>query len=116
MKIVLVDLGAPDGRDLAGSLRDVGHVVRVASGAADAGLPWTDFAPDVLVVRLEADAAAGLDLAAAIAAKPTMAGAPLLVTGSNEVALEAARRRFPEASFARLDHVVTALASIEADE
>lgn len=116
MKILLIHLGAADGGELSDSLREYGHVVRAVANAADVKLPWIDFQPDVIVVRLESDAAAGLDAAEAIAAKRALVGAPMLVTGSNEVALEAARRRFPDASFARLDHVMTALASIEANE
>jgi chemotaxis response regulator CheB len=97
-------------------MRDTGHTVRVAGAAADADLPWTDFHPDVVVARLESESAAGLDLLERILAKRPLIGAPLLVTGGNELALEAARRRFPEASFARLDTLTTALASIEAEE
>ena len=40
----------------------------------------------------------------------------ILVTGANEVAITAARRRFPDASFCRPDAVHTSIASIEAEE
>lgn len=116
MKILLVHLGGSADDELAAALREYGHDVRVASNADDGDAPWEDYRPGALVARLEADTAQCLDLVAAIAARPGLGSVPILVTGGNELAVTAARRRFPDASFARLDTVQTALASLEAGE
>lgn len=115
MKILLVHLGAAPGDELVDALTEFGHDVRIVADAAGAALP-PGFAPDVIVARLENDAAQGLDVVAAIRSVRGATRLPLLVTGGNELALTAARRRFPEANFARIDTVQTALASIEAGE
>jgi hypothetical protein len=103
--------GAASG--LAEDLREAGHEVRPRGAASGDAAPWK---PDVLLVRLESDSAAVLDAVDRIAGERSFVGAQLLFTGGNELALTAARRRFPDASFARLDNVATALASIEANE
>lgn len=114
MKILLVEHDASGGGELTANLAEFGHVVRVVRSAQPE--PPAGFRPDVVLGRLEGESAAGLDLLEQVTVRRGLAGAPILVTGSNEVALSAARRRFPEASFARLDAVLTALASIEAEE
>lgn len=116
MRILLVHLGANDDDDLVAAVREFGHDVRVVTKPQDVGEPWTEHRPDVIVVRLEADSARCLDVLEALASKRHLVGAPILVTGGNELAITAARRRFPDASFARLDALQTALASIEAGE
>jgi len=116
VKILLFHMGAVDADPLAESLREFGHSVRVAGGRADAELPWDDFHADVIVARLESEAAKGLDVLDLILSKRPLVGAPLLVTGGNELALTAARRRFPDANFTRIDALQTALASLESDE
>lgn len=103
--------GAPAG--FAEDLREAGHEVRSRAAAAADVIPWK---PDVLLVRLESDSAALLDHVERISSERMYVGAPILFTGGNELALTAARRRFPDASFARLDNVATALASLEAGE
>ena len=115
MNILLIHLGT--GVDaLAESLREFGHHVRILRSAADAAGPLSGAAPDVIVARLESDAAAALEVMDGLASQRALCGVPLLITGSNEVGITAARRRFPQASFARLDAVQTTLASIEAGE
>ena len=116
MKVLLVHVGASLDDPLAASLSDWGHSVRLATSDADAALPWTDYRPDVILARLEGDSAKGLDLLEKLASKRPLVGAPVLVTGGNELAVTAARRRFPDASFARIDAVATALASIESTD
>lgn len=119
MRILLVHLGGaqtgPED-DLHGILRDFGHDVRLVTDESTPPESWRDFHADVLVARLETDAARALDFLSEVTSKPPLVGAPILVTGRNELAIIAARRRFPEASFARLDTVPTALASMEAGE
>jgi hypothetical protein len=115
VRLLLVE-SEPDPRDpLADALKDAGHEVRTPAEAAPqpATLPWRC---DVIVIRLERDAAAMLDQVTLLTSDRPFVGAPLLFTGGNELALTAARRRFPEANFVRLDNLATALASIEAGE
>ena len=116
MKILLVQLDASDDDPLTAGLNETGHDLRIVATAAEARTPWGEWRPDVIVARLEAESARTLDLVESLVAQRPLAGAPLLVTGGNELGITAARRRFPEASFARLDSVETALASIEAGE
>ena len=116
MKILLVHLGDTDGRELAASLEESANDLRIVSHLDQARTPWTGWRPDVVVALLAADSAKALDLVDALLSQRPLVGAPLLVTGGNELAITAARRRFPEASFARLDTVETALASIVAGE
>jgi CheY-like chemotaxis protein len=116
VKILYFHMGADAADPVAADLREFGHSVLVAGGPADLDLPWDDFRPDVIVARLESEAAKGLDVLERLVSKRPLVGAPLLVTGGNELALTAARRLFPDASFARLDALATALASIEAGE
>lgn len=116
MKILLVHLGGTDGDALAASLEESANDLRTVSRADDAKAPWTGWTPDVVVAVLAADHARALDLVASLVAQRPLAGVPLLVTGGNELAIIAARRRFPDASFARPDAVETALASIVAGE
>ena len=116
MKILLVHLGGAEGDELTASLAESSNDVVVVSGLGDARTPWTGWRPDVVVALLEADSAKALDLVEALLTQRPLAGAALLVTGGNELAITAARRRFPDASFARLDSVETALASIVAGE
>jgi len=119
MRILLVHLGgaqsAPED-DLHAILRDFGHDVRLVTDENGPPDAWEGFHADVLVARLETDSARALDFLSDLTSKPPLVGAPILVTGRNELAIIAARRRFPEASFARLDTVQTALASMEAGE
>lgn len=116
MRLLLVHLGAGDDDELVATLREFGHEVRVLVREDEARLPWDDYRPSVIVARLESDSARCLDVVDALVSARALAAAPILVTGGNELAITAARRRFPDASFARVDAVQTALASIEAGE
>jgi hypothetical protein len=75
--------------------------------------PWK---PQVFLIRLDTEPARVLDEADLLARTRSWGDVPLLFTGGNELALAAARRRFPDASFVREDHVATALASLESGE
>lgn len=120
MKILMFHPGATDDDDLSAALREFGHDVHVVEEGAEpvppspAGTP--SFRPDVVVVRLDEDAAATLDAVHRLLRARSLPPAPLLFTGRNELALASARRRFPDASFARSDLVATALESLHAGE
>ena len=115
MRVLIVESKTEPRDPLFAELAEVGHEARDAQEAiVPVGeIPWK---PDVLVVRLEKDSAAVLDSAERLLSDRRFAGAPLLFTGGNELALMSARRRFPDASFVRIDQIVTALASLEANE
>jgi len=108
MKILLLHLDAPRREELAVSLRDDGHDVTAVSAA-----PSPPFTPDVFVVCLEASPQRTLDFAAKIGAGAKVQAASILFVGGTPAALAEAQRRFPTASFARLDSLSTALASME---
>ena len=125
MKILMFHPGATDDDDLAADLREFGHDVQVIEEApqrpppavapAQPGTP-PPFRPDVVVVRLDEDAAATLDAVQRMVKAHALPPAPFLFTGRNELALAAARRRFPDGSFARSDLVATALESLHQGE
>jgi len=99
----------PAGGDaLAAELADDGHVVARAPEALPAATP-----PDAVVVCLDADPRRTLDAAARIAASNRVQADAMLFVGGTPAALQEAERRFPRASFARLDALRTAIASLE---
>jgi len=108
MKILLLHLDAVRRDALAEAIREDGHEVTAVSAA-----PSPPFTPDVFVVCLEASAQRALDLAAKIGAGAQVAVPSILFVGGPAAALAEAQRRFPTASFARMDALPTALASME---
>lgn len=123
MNVLVIESESDPNDPLWADLGEAGHSARTRAEAGISGgaVPeasaadgaWT---PDVFLVRLDHDAAALLDETDLIARARRFAGAAILFTGGNELALTAARRRFPQANFARGDQVLTALASIEFDD
>jgi hypothetical protein len=108
MKILVLHLD-PARRDaLAASLREDGHDVTAVSAP-----PLPTFTPEVFVVCTEASPQRTLDLAAKIGADAQVEGAAILFAGGTPAALTEAQRRFPKASFTRLDALSTSLASME---
>lgn len=108
MRILLLHLDPARRDEIAGSLTDDGHAV---TSIADAQ-PLTETF-DVFVVCPEASPQLALDLAARIGADARLAAASILFAGGTQAALTEAQRRFPRASFTRLDALATALASME---
>ncbi len=109
MKILLLHLD-PAGRDaLAASLVDDGHDVEAVSA-----LPTKRPAapPAAVVVCLEEAPQRALDLAAKLGDAVGVDAASVLFVGGTTAALAEAQRRFPKASFSRLDALSTALASM----
>jgi hypothetical protein len=108
MKILLLHLDPARRETLAASIRDDGHDVTAVSAA-----PSPPFTPDVFVVCLDAAPQRALDLAAKVGAAAGVSAASMLFVGGPPAALAEAQRRFPTASFARIDALPTALASME---
>jgi len=108
MKILLLHLDPASREVLAETIRDDGHDVTAVSAA-----PSQPFTPDVFVVCLDAAPQRALDFAAKIGAGAGVAVASILFVGGPPAALAEAQRRFPNASFARIDSLPTALASME---
>ena len=108
MKILVLHLDSAHGDALAATLREDGHEVTAVSAAA---APL--FAPDVLVICLDAGPQRTLDVAAKLAASAGAQAASMLFVGGTSAALGEAQRRFPTASFTRIDALSTALASME---
>jgi hypothetical protein len=108
MNVLLFHLDAAGRDTLAGTIRDDGHEVTAVSAAPDVPV-----VPDVFVVCLDASPQRALDLAAKIAAAAQVAVPSMLFVGGPPAALAEAQRRFPSASFARIDALATALASME---
>lgn len=115
MKILMVDPDATADDELAAALREYGHDVEATEDGAAGDVP-DEFRPDVVVARLGDDASATLAALARARGRRGWGAAPLLFTGTNEVAIASARRMFPDASFARADLVVTAIESLHAGE
>jgi hypothetical protein len=109
MKILLLHLD-PSGRDtLAASLVDDGHDVEAVSDLPEAR---PKAPPTVVVVCLEEAPQRALDLAARLGDAVGVDAASVLFVGGSKAALAEAQRRFPKASFSRLDALSTALASM----
>ena len=109
MRILLLHLDPARRDELAASLTDEGHAVTAVSEANPVTEPV-----DVFVVCPEAEPQLALDLAAKIGADARLAAVSILFAGGTQAALTEAQRRFPRASFARLDALSTALASMDA--
>jgi hypothetical protein len=108
MKVLLLHLDAT-GRDaIADSLREDGHDVHAAASPPSPG-----FVPAALVVCLDSQPQRTLDLAGRVGAESGVAAASILFVGGTHAAMQEAQRRFPRASFARLDALSTALASMD---
>jgi hypothetical protein len=113
MRILLLHSGE-DADAMAERLRGDGHHVRtVADVPADAGPRPADPA-QVLVVCLDSQPQRTLDLAARVGDTAHVPSTSMLFVGGTPAVLVEAQRRFPKASFARLDALSTALASMEA--
>jgi hypothetical protein len=110
MKILLLHL-RPAARDaLAASLIDDGHDVDAVSDLpGKRGNP-----PAAVVVCLDESPQRALDMAARLGDAVGVDAASVLFVGGTTAALAEAQRRFPKASFARLDALSTALASMGA--
>lgn len=108
MRILLLHLDPARGEELAESMREDGHEVTWVSDAAR-----PEQTPDVIVVCPESSPQRTLDLAARLGADSNVQAASILFVGGTPAALAEAQRRFPKASFARLDALATALASME---
>ena len=107
MNILVLHLDPHELEVLAASIADDGHDVTAVSAPAPVPVP-----PDVVVVCLDAEPQRTLDLAARIGADAKVEVASILFVGGTQSALKEAQRRFPTASFARLDTLRTALASM----
>src|SRR5262245_56478286 len=106
MKVLLLHLDAP-GRDaMASALRDDGHEV-----VAVAAPPSPPAQAEVIVVCLDAQPQRTLDLAARIGSESGVPATSFLFAGGGAGALQEAERRFPKASFCRVNALSTALAS-----
>lgn len=108
MRVMLVHLDPAAAERLLESLRDDGHEVTLVVTPPGASTS----PPDVVVVCLDAQPQRTLDLAARIATATQTPAPSLLFAGGTPSALQEAQRRFPKASFARLDSLSTALASM----
>jgi DNA-binding response OmpR family regulator len=108
MRILLLHLDPARGDEIAASLAEHGHAVTTVTEALTVAE-----APDVFVVCPEASPQLALDLAARIGADASLAAVSILFAGGTQAALTEAQRRFPRASFTRLDALATALASME---
>ena len=108
MRVTLLHLDLDGGAPIAARMRDDGHVV---TSIADESAP--NAPPDVLVVCLDAQPQRTLDLAARLGAACGVPAASILFVGGTPSSLGEAQRRFPKASFTRLDAPSTALASME---
>ena len=108
MRILLLHLDAERRDEIANSLVEDGHYVIAVSDEQPLTEPF-----DVFVVCPEASPQLSLDLAARIGSDARLAAASILFAGGTQAALTEAQRRFPRASFTRLDALATALASME---
>ena len=108
MRIALLHLDPARCDEIAASLTEHGHTVTPLSEAQTLAEP-----PDVFVVCPEASPQLALDLAAKIGADARLGAVSILFAGGTQAALTEAQRRFPRASFTRLDALATALASME---
>ena len=108
MRILLLHLDPVRGEEVAASLAEHGHSVTTVTEAQTVTDP-----PDVFVVCPETSPQLALDLAARIGAETNLAAVSILFAGGTQAALTEAQRRFPRASFTRLDALATALASME---
>jgi DNA-binding response OmpR family regulator len=68
--------------------------------------------PHAVLVCLDGDAEAALELAVALSARRRVRGVPLVFVGGEESALTAAQDRFPRANFSRRDVVYNVLSSL----
>lgn len=97
---------------MAEGLRDDGHHVTVATDAASVAAAAPP-SPHVLVVCLDAQSHRTLDLAAHRGGAAAVPAASMLFVGGTQSSLREAQKRFSNASFARIDQLSTALASME---
>ena len=107
MKVLLLHLDPSERDALAASIADDGHDVTAVSAPVPIPVP-----PDVVMVCLDTEPQRTLDLAARIGADAHVEVASILFVGGTQAALKEAQRRFPTASFARIDTLRTALASM----
>ena len=109
MRVLLLHLH-PAGRDaLAASLADDGHDVEAVSALPQ---PRPSAPPAAVVVCLDQAPQRTLDMAARLGDAVGVDSASILFVGGTPAALQEAQLRFPKASFARLDSLSTALASM----
>src|SRR5688572_324909 len=113
MNVLLLHLDAPAAAAMAQQLEDDGHSLTLACDTA-AALAARPPSPHVLVVCLDAQPQRTLDLAARLGAGTEVPTQQILFVGGSSASLGEAQRRFPKASFARLDSLSTSLASMEA--
>ncbi len=109
MHIHLVQPDEASARALADDFEELGHDVEVDESTA-ADVP--DGTPDALVVCLDAAPETALERAAVLAERRRLRSVPLLFAGGTEHWLTEAQRRFPRASFARMDVLHNAVASL----
>ncbi len=108
MRLLLLHLDEARAAEVAQSLEDDGHHVTLADESSPDGVR-----PDVFVVCLDAQPQRALDLAARLGAARGVPATSILFSGGSPAALTEAQRRFPKASFTRVDALMTALASME---
>ncbi len=109
MRILLLHLGRAGREAVAASLADDGHDVVAVS---DLAAPARGARPAAAVVCLDDAPQRALDLAARLGDAVGVDAASVLFVGGTQAALSEAQRRFPKASFARIDALSTALASL----
>ena len=109
MRVLLLHLDSAARDALAASLADEGHDVVAVSGlpARRAGPP-----PAAVVVCLDEAPQKALEAAAGLGDAVGVDAASILFVGGPTAALAEAQRRFPKASFSRMDALSTALASM----
>ena len=112
MNVLLLHLDAEQASKMADGLREDGHDVTVATDEASVAAAKPP-SPHVLVVCLDAGSRRTLDLAAHRGGAAAVPAASMLFVGGTTPLLREAQKRFPNASFSRIDQLSTALASME---
>jgi CheY-like chemotaxis protein len=113
MRIFLVQPDDARAGVMCEEMEELGMVpVRLTTDDPDAIRDLAREKPNAVLVCLDGDADAALDLAEAVSARRRLRGVPLVFVGAEEASLTAAQERFPRANFSRRDVVYNVLNSL----
>ena len=114
MLIYLIQTDDSLAAELTAECVDVGYTVtRIVAADSESVRDVGDARPDAILVSLEGDHAASLELAAELTTRRRLRGVALVFCGGTQAALTLAQDAYPRASFSRRDVLLNVIASLK---